>query len=278
MSEETAGMPRLTVAIPLFHGAPWIDTITENIRRIPDDALILLSDEVRSDDTAELIKKRLGGDPRIRVRLRDGAPGWREHCNALIDECNTGLFSFLPQDDQIEAGYYEKLMAALDEAPTAGIAFGSLYFEGPQFPSPVRQPSPPFPTGSLEPWMEAVDLDRQWNLGIAFRGVVRRDLMRTIPPTPGDRFADKLWVFGIALRSRLVEAEEAVYHKRIHERNTFTRWQTFTPGEWKALLKGEIHSVLGMGKAAAQTIERMDQRFEEYLVARIAIWRSLGVC
>lgn len=270
--------PRLTVAIPLFHAAPWFDTVAENISRIPQDARILISDETCSDDTVQRIAAHFGEDPRIRLRRGNGSPGWREHCNALIQECDTELFSFLPQDDQIEPGYYEKLVAALDAAPAAGIAFGSLYFEGPQFPSPSRQPSPPFPTGSLEPWMEAVDLDRQWNLGIAFRGVMRRDRMRAIPPTPGDRFADKLWIFGMALTCRLVEVSDAVYRKRIHERNTFTRWRAFTTGEWKALLKAEIHSALGMGKTATQAIERMDQRFEEYLATRMAGWRSLGIC
>lgn len=270
--------PRLTVAIPLFHAAPWLDTIAENISRIPQDACILVSDETCGDDTARRIAERFAGDVRIRLRRGNGAPGWRAHCNFLIGECRTEYFSLLPQDDLIEPGYYEKLVAALDDTCSAGIAFGSLFFEGGPFTAPEMQPSLPFRTGMLAPWMEAIDLDRQWNLGIPFRGVIRHETLRAIPSAPGDRFADKLWIFSMALSSHLVEVPDALYFKRIHTRNTYVSWQKYGLREWRALLAAQIRAVLGTGEAAERAIERLDLRFQEQIAAHFSNWRKLGIC
>ena len=71
---------RLTVAIPLFNAATWFSTIVENIKRIPHDATILLSDETASDDPAQLVAARFKDDPRIQVRFRNGEAGWRKPC------------------------------------------------------------------------------------------------------------------------------------------------------------------------------------------------------
>ena len=51
----TTAIPRLTVAIPLYRGSRWDNNIIRNIQRIPQDARIILSDEVSSDRTAEVI-------------------------------------------------------------------------------------------------------------------------------------------------------------------------------------------------------------------------------
>lgn len=270
--------PRLTVAIPLFQAAPWLDTIAENIRRIPRNARILISDETCGDDATERIAERFGNDPRIRLRRGNGSPGWRHHCNILIRECDTEYFSILPQDDLIETAYYEKLVSALDQHRSAGLAFGALLFEGGPFPVPEMQPALPFRTGEFAPWVEAIDLDRQWNLGIPFRGVIRREILRPIPAAPGDRFADKLWVFSLALSSHLIEVRDALYFKRIHARNTYVGWQKYGLWEWKALLAAQVRTVLGTSQAAQDAIARLDLRYQEQIESLFGNWRKLGIC
>ena len=83
-------------------------------------------------------------------------------------------------------------------------------------------------------------LDQQWNLGIPYRGVVRRRLARPIPPTPGDRFADQAWVFSIALVSHLVEVPDALYIKRYHSSNTHTDWLPLSSAERLEAFRPEI--------------------------------------
>lgn len=275
MANDRSLEPRLTVAIPLFRGEPWFETIVENIRRIPENTVILLSDEVSSDQAASQVARYFKGDNRIRLRLRNGTPGWREHCNALIHECETEFFSLLPQDDLIEPGYYQKLVAGLDHQPSAGIAFGTLIAVGGRYPVPTPLHHPPFPLGLAEPWMEAIELEFRWNLGIPFRGVIRREILRPIPATPGDQFADQIWMFGMALSAHLLPVAEARYHKRYHDKNTHDRWQTPSPSERKSQLITEIKSVLGKGENAERAMMRLEEKF---LALSILQWRKLGIC
>lgn len=233
---------RLTVAFPLYKGARWEETVVENIRHLPDDVRIILSDEVSSDDTAEKIANRFVNDPRIEVRMRNGLRGWRAHCNALIDENNTEFFCLLPQDDLIEPDYFEKLVAALDANPDAGLAFPRLFVVA-HSREPVPAPSTPFELGKGLPWIEAILLERYWNLGIPFRGVIRSTVLRHIPSTPSDHFADQLWVFSMALSAFLLEVPEAIYTKRYHGKNTHTQWQTPSTEERKAQLIHQIKDV-----------------------------------
>lgn len=122
-------VPRLTVAIPLYRGRAWLRNVASSIARLPADARIVLSDEVDSDDAPALLARRFANDPRVVVRVRQGRPGWREHCNALIAENGSPFFALLPQDDTIAAGHYEALVGALTQDPSAGMAFGRLIAE-----------------------------------------------------------------------------------------------------------------------------------------------------
>lgn len=258
MEKQRLNPARLTVAIPLFNGADWEQTVLHNIQLIPADARIVLSDEVSSDDTAIRIGEYLVNDPRIMIRTRDGKTGWREHCNALINENESEFFSLLPQDDRIEAGYYEKLIIGLDENPGAGLAFGSLLAVR-KSNRHEKLASPPFKPGSSTPWAEAVLLERYWNMGIPFRGIIRREILRKIPPTPEDQFADKLWVFSMALSAFLLEVPDAVYLKCYHSHNTHTDWNPLSEQQRKVLLEKEIRNVFGKQQVSEQVTGYMEQ-------------------
>lgn len=230
--------PRLTVAIPLHRAAGWLDVVCRNIERAPADTRIVLSDQTLRDDSIARLRGRLRHDPRIRFRARAGAAGWREHINQLIARCRTPLFSILPQDDDISRGYYEQLVAALDASPSAGLAFGRIRTIG--WPGREELAGPPFALGIKEPWREAVALDESWNLGIPWRGVIRRELLLPMLPTVGDHFADQIWVFGIALVSHLLEMPDAIYVKRFHSENTHRSWRRLTEAERQAVKLREI--------------------------------------
>lgn len=230
---------RLTVAVPLYRPASWLDVIQANVRRIPADARVVLSAQGSPGSLAEL-RRRLGDDDRVVYRVEREARGWREHVNTLIGECRTELFAILPQDDDIAPGYYERLMETLDREPRCGLAFGRVRSVGRPGIHLHAMASPPVPLGTREPWREALELDARWNLGIAWRGVVRRELLLPMVATPGDRFADQIWVFGIALVAHLAERRDAIYVKRYHGRNTHGAWRRLTPEERAEAKAAEI--------------------------------------
>lgn len=223
MWREFLRRPELTIVIPLHGAGRWVDVISDNIAMAPRRARIVVSDRSHVDDALPVLRTRHGSDRRIRFVQGRGGPGWREHINELIAANSTPLFTILPQDDSISSGYYESLVSALHDHPIAGLAFPRLRAirEG---EDDVDHGPPPFDLGERPPWEEAIALRREWNLGVPWRGVVRRRYLRPMLATPDDVWADLIWVFGIAVEAHLVEVPETVYRKRYHDSNTHGDW------------------------------------------------------
>ncbi len=247
----------LTIVVPLHGASRWVDVVSDNLSAAPRDAHIVLSDRTLVDDALAMLRRRHGGDPLVRFVSGDDGLGWREHVNGLIEISETPLFTILPQDDAIHPGYYELLVDALRSRPGAGLAFPRLVAVRADEPD-AEHPVAPMPLGRWEPWREAIELDERWNLGVPWRGVVRRRHLFPMLPTPGDRFADLVWVFGIALATHLVEVQEAVYRKRYHRSNTHLAWAPLPPDEL-------LHLKL------AEADRRLGDRPDELAAARAAI-------
>jgi hypothetical protein len=79
---------------------------------------------------------------------------------------------------------------------------------------------------------------------VPYRGVVRTGLLHLIPATAGDRFADQIWVFSVALAAHLVEVPDAVYIKHFHAASTHRGWTLLSGAERTAALEAEIRKRL----------------------------------
>jgi hypothetical protein len=233
MNMAEVGPPRSTVLIPLHRAWPYLSAIERNLAALPAHSQILISDRTHCDHALEVLRLRHGQDPRLRFLDRRGPGGWRRHVNALLPLVQTPMFCIVGQDDCVEPGYLEALEASLDRYPSAGLAFGRIRAVGLEEwrASELWQP-PPLALGVQKPWEEALALDMQWNLGIPYRGLIRRELLLPIQPTPGgDSFADQLWVFSIALVSHLVFNGAAVYEKHYHPAATHQHWRDLSSRE-----------------------------------------------
>lgn len=239
MWRDLLRQPELTIVIPLHGAVRWVDVISDNIAATPQRARIVVSDRSQIDDALPVLRSRHQGDRRIHFVAARGGPGWREHINELISASATPLFSILPQDDSITAGYYEALLSALHDQPGAGLAFPRLRAIRAGTNHVDHRP-PPFELGRRPPWEEAIALHREWNLGVPWRGVVRRRHLMPMLATPGDAWADLIWVFGIAVEAHLVEEPEAVYLKRYHDSMTHGDWTPLSEEEVLCLQKLEI--------------------------------------
>ncbi len=234
-------MALLTVLIPLHKARSWIDVVSENIRCCPMDCRILISDRTLADDALSALKNLHAHDTRIYFLGKKGTPGWREHINWLLPKVKTRFFSILAQDDSISNEYYEKLLEAHQRDPRLAISFGSIIAHNlPGKSEPVRFSGLPIKTGVNKPWEEAIELAARWNLGIPYRGVIKGNCTRKVAPTPGDRFADFVWVFGIGLKGYIQEVEGALYHKRYHDRSTHLTWAPLTAEERVRFLTKEL--------------------------------------
>ena len=191
----------------------------------------------------------------------DGPLGWRANFNHLLASARTELFAWLPHDDRITPGYYERLIEALDATPSASLAYGPVVTIGGPFERPQGHFGRPFPPQTDRPEYEAVRLAREWNLGVPIRGVFRRAAVRPIPPMPGDRFSDVIWTFGVALSGYLVELDDAIYVKRFHDEMTHTKWEPITREQYVDALVEQVRAGSPVRELAPDTEDRLRAAF-----------------
>ena len=236
----------LTILIPLHKAKAWVDIISKNIELFPPNCKIIISDQTLCDNTLEILKAKFKEDRRISFISEIATTSWRIHTNYLISKVETKYFSIMPQDDLITEGYYEKLLLAIANKKNIALSFGVI--EGrnvPNEPPCIIFSSPKIDLGKLRPWQEAIILQKEWNLGIAYRGVIETKIAKPILETPNDVFADLVWVFGLALKKHLVEVKDALYIKNYHSESAHSKWKnldnSFSKDELNKLLAREIY-------------------------------------
>ena len=80
-----SGAPLVTIAVPLYRSARFVDNIVSNIAALTYDPVeILISDRHGFDDAIDQLEARYRRDPRVRIlRARDGID-WAAHYNELL--------------------------------------------------------------------------------------------------------------------------------------------------------------------------------------------------
>lgn len=210
--------PLVTVAIPLYRSARFVDNIVSNIGMLTYEPVeILISDRHGLDDAIDQLEVRYRQDPRVRfLRATDGID-WAAHYNELLKAATGTYFCCMPHDDAYATGYVEGLVARLEACPDAIVACGVTHYDDTvtsKFsftPPPVGPDEPP----SVE---VALRLLLFWGVFQLVHGIFRRDLLLRhrlfLPRTRGTVFADICWAFSIVLYGRVewVPGIECVKH------------------------------------------------------------------
>jgi len=222
--------PLVSLAVPLYASRRFFGYIVENLATQDYPNLeIIVSDRHGLDDTLARLRARFAGDTRFSfVESRDRI-GWVEHYNDLLRRASGRYVLWMPHDDSYPPSYISQLVARLEQDPELIAAFGRhepVDLDGNALPKRV---APPPPFSESEPWSPriAVRLLTTWRLGVAFRGVFRRDaLVRSglfIRPTDRGTSADVFWVFGVAVAGRLGFVPSCCLVKRFYATSTHAR-------------------------------------------------------
>lgn len=223
--------PLVSVGIPLYQSNRFLDVIVENIEAIQyPNVEIIISDQDRLDDALDALRARYGTDTRFRFLSGTGQSDWVENYNLLLRQSTGKYFLWMPHDDSYPSGYIDKLVAALENQPDAVLAFGrveQVSHDGflPTFPF-TPPPFSPEEHWSLASSLRALTL---WQLWIAFRGVVRRDIVEQsdlyIRHTYRNIRADICWVFGLSLKGRLCYVPACQCTKRFYASSSGASWR-----------------------------------------------------
>lgn len=241
----------LTVGIPLHESGKWLPVIRENLSALNGNARVIVSDVDERDDTLERLSDEFTGVQDFEfVGRRKLASGWAHHCNDLKSRAKTDYFMWLPHDDSIGSDWVLAGIHALNQNPTASIAFGPmiLHNEGTGAETELVFQSDNARLDARERLVESFRrqfVTRHPAFGHAFRGVQRQALTGFLP-TEGspdidrapDWKADVFWAANALARGPFVPTT-AVYWKRDGMESASSAWlsENLTPGFRQQLLR-----------------------------------------
>jgi glycosyltransferase involved in cell wall biosynthesis len=222
--------PLVSVCIPLYRSASFVDRILRNIAAIDYPHVdILVSDRHGDDDALATVRTRCRADARVRTVQAADRLSWLQHYNWLLREARGEYVMWMPHDDDFPADYVSRLAAALDAAPDAVLAYGRIVrvdLAG----VPLVPPMSPPPGAATDPWTPAAAaamLIRR-ETEEPFRGLFRRSLaLRSelwIRPTLDAMSEDAYWVFGLALLGPFVLVTDCTCRKAYYPASTHARW------------------------------------------------------
>lgn len=121
-------MPRLTVLMPTYNVAPYInEAINSVLLQTFRDFELLVVDDGSTDETVARV--RTIDDQRIRIAAFDNNVGLAENLNRGLDLIDTELVARMDGDDIAEPDWLETGIKVLDTHPEVGIcSFGFQFF------------------------------------------------------------------------------------------------------------------------------------------------------
>lgn len=116
--------PRVSVVVPCFNGAPWVETAVRSVLAQEVSELeLLLADDASTDDSIFVARQSAAGDPRFRVLTADQNRGMTANWNAALAETRGQFVCKLDCDDAWRPGTLRALLGAYDSRPGLTAAF-----------------------------------------------------------------------------------------------------------------------------------------------------------
>ena len=121
-------MPKVTVLMPTYNVAPWVEeAIRSVLRQTYRDFELLVVDDASTDNTLDVVRSI--DDPRIRIASFPDNVGLADNLNRGLDIITTELVARMDGDDIAEPDWLETGIHILDTHPCVGIcSFGFQFF------------------------------------------------------------------------------------------------------------------------------------------------------
>lgn len=117
-------MPAISVLIPLFNAAAYIEkTVQSVLNQSYQNFELIILDDCSTDGSYELSFEIANEDERIRVYKNEHNLGMLQNWNKGIGLCNSPYFVKLDADDLWHSTMLSKAIEILDKKPTVGLVF-----------------------------------------------------------------------------------------------------------------------------------------------------------
>ena len=161
--------PTVSIGLPVYNGGRFLEETVESILgQTYADLELVISDNASTDATAEICRRFVAWDQRVRYSRNQENLGAARNYNITFELARGRYFKWQGHDDPIPPTYLERCVAVLDSDPTVVLAYGKQ--------CPIDEHGHPKRTGAL------VAARLQGRTGLASRHALMRYLACVIVP------------------------------------------------------------------------------------------------
>lgn len=237
--------PLLSIGMPVYNGEKYVgqaldSLLTQNFK----DFELIISDNASTDNTAEICKRYLERDNRIKYYRNEVNIGALVNFNNLVNYATAPYFMWASHDDMWEPSYISKLINIMesDKSIVLGFSdFDNIDEDDKQiraYPKILKLSSSETIFKRLFKFIIFEESDGKANL---VYGIMRLNILKEIGgfnKTLGEFAADDLFLFSILFKGNFYIIDELLFHKRRslgwYERRSFweniSRWHTYFLG------------------------------------------------
>lgn len=123
LRRDRSAPPKLTVLVPAFEDAPYLDEALASVARQEIAELeVVIADDASSDATPEIAEGWSRHDPRFRLVRNARNLGMTENWNRALAEATAPFVFKLDADDRLEPGTLSRMFEVLERAPEVRFA------------------------------------------------------------------------------------------------------------------------------------------------------------
>ena len=219
--------PALTIAIPVYNGARYIEGAVRSVLdQSVDDWELVVADNASTDGTGEIVQDMAAGDQRIRYLPSVANHGTAWNWNRCVLEARAPLFNWLCDDDLLAPAHSQRCIEALSEAgPEAVLAYPDAIIidaegeETERYLDPVDFTRPGVP-GRVEEVMTRLVLINP------LLALIRTDALKRTRLLQGFAQADIVLLLELMLQGRAAKVDEPLFLRRRHARNSMVAHST----------------------------------------------------
>lgn len=208
-------VPRLSIGLPVYNGEQYLsEALDALLGQSYEDFELIISDNASTDGTADICRRYVAQDPRVRYVRQPCNIGAAPNHNFVFRDARGELFKWASHDDLYGRDLLRRCVEALDEHPqvvlahawTATIDGAGTLTEPYDYQLVTNSPRAPerFRSMLFAPG------------GDDFYGVIRADVLRRVAPHGSYHHADRTFVAEIGLHGPFHQVPELLYFRRDH--------------------------------------------------------------
>ncbi|MDF1839517.1 MAG: glycosyltransferase family 2 protein [Planctomycetota bacterium] len=218
--------PRVSVAIPVYNGMPFLEEAVESVLAQGfGDLELILADNASDDGTEEACRRYAAEDPRVRYFRHVENMGAAANFNFTVARAQGELFKWAAADDVCGLDWISQSVQALDAAgPETVLAFPWVQWIDEQS-SPLESYGPDLPWSQGKPHERLASLLANPVNTHLFKcspicGLIRLKVLRGTELIGSFGGSDKVTLVELALRGQWTEVPAYHFKRRIHEESS----------------------------------------------------------